>query len=1326
MRRLYTLLLALAALALVLLIASVIILQTGWFKNKVRQRIISEVESTTGGRVEIGQFNYNWHNFTAEVAPFVLHGTEPAGAPPLFRSSKIHVGLEIISFVERTANIAALTIDRPEIHVTVNADGTTNVPTPRAVTPGDIVAEILNLKIQHFTLANGFAEYNSQRIPLDLHADHLSANLRYFATPARYEGELDSHQVHVSMGSIRDVAFDLTTKLAIENNQVLIRSATLTQNRSTVQLAGTISDLSSPHGQADLSARLFLADLTKFVRLPIESRGEVAFTGKAVVEFVPLRYAFDGRINGRDLAYESKPLQLRNIALSSRILISPAAIKLPDIDLAALSGHFRGSATIEELKRFRLTGNIQGFSARQLAAFQGQPAAELNGTVTGPIEAEGLIVNNGFADLKARAMLQVTPGDTGVPIAGSIEATYDQRAGIVQLGNSNLTLGTTVVTTAGTLGQTLTIHLTSSNLHDLLLALPLMGETAPRHLPLQLVRGGTARFDGTIAGPLQNPALSGRLQLTSFEAEKQNFSRLDATLDATKSDLNVRTLALDGDPGHVTGSGRLGLVNWWPADASRVHAVVQVSRPVSAFRDFPITSALKATATIAGTYGSPQATAHINLQNVTAYDQPFDRAAADVSYRDNTIDVANGSARSGKAEATFSAKYNYSGTDWTSGHARFNFSSRAVPLAQIKAVTDRRKGLDGQLDIQGSGAAHFIKGDFQLDDLDSQMALHNAAVDGRPIGNLEATAKTRGQILEVRASADLRGTKVRGQGEWRLAGDYPGNGEITVPRLTFATLKDLIPADTGRDLPFGGFLSATVKVSGPLKNRDAMKADVTIPELQINASANTQPRAGAQPADLVLRASRPLQFEVTSKGVDIRSAQFVGTDTTVQAAGRVAFTEKEPWTVRLNGSINLAILQLFNYDLLASGVATLNATVRGSVSQPELNGRLELKNASLFLSDLPNGVEKANGVIVFDRNRASVEKLSGESGGGSVTFQPGGFVGFSGGLLIYRIQAAAEHVRYRDPEGYSITANASLSLAGTSARSTLSGTVTVIRAAFLPQTDVGSLLASTAKPISVPTTPNAYVRGIQFDVRIDAAQNLEVVTSLTHDIQAEANLRFRGNVERPILIGNIAVTQGVIDFFGNKYTLNRGEINFFNPAKIEPVVDMDLETHVRGITVDVRFNGPLEKLNFSYRSDPPLESNQIIALLAVGREPIGLGALASSQATTNTSYLSTGGNALLAQAVTAPVSGRLQRFFGVSHIKIDPQLTDITSVPQARLTLEQQISKDITLTYITNLSRTSEQIVRVEWNVSRRWSVVAVRDENGLFGVDIQYRKAFR
>jgi translocation and assembly module TamB len=283
----------------------------------------------------------------------------------------------------------------------------------------------------------------------------------------------------------------------------------------------------------------------------------------------------------------------------------------------------------------------------------------------------------------------------------------------------------------------------------------------------------------------------------------------------------------------------------------------------------------------------------------------------------------------------------------------------------------------------------------------------------------------------------------------------------------------------------------------------------------------------------------------------------------------------------------------------------------------------------------------------------------------------------------------------------------------------------VTRAAVSPRTDVGSLLASTVRPVSAPSEPNEYLRGIQFDVHIESASGLEVETSMTHNIQADANLRLRGTPDRPALVGSISVNSGQIEFFGNKYTINRGEVNFYNASRIEPVIDMQLETQVRGITVNISFSGSLNKLNFSYRSDPPLEGNEIIALLAVGRTPSAAGPLASTQSTTNTSYLATGSNALLGQAI-APVSGRLQKFFGVSHIKIDPQLTDVTAIPQARLTFEQQVSSDITLTYITNLAVTNQQIVRIEWDLNKRWSVVALRDENGAFGIDVQYKKRFK
>jgi translocation and assembly module TamB len=1323
---------ALFFLGLAIVITALILVDTDWFRDKVRSRIIAEVEKSTGGRVEIGGFKL--HNLTAELSAFVVHGSEPAGAPPLFHAAKIEVGVKIVSVLKQQVDIASLAVEKPEIHVYVNADGSTNLPTPK-VARGDAVGSILDLKIQHFTMSHGFVEYNSTHLPLDLRADNLTAEVRYFSSPARYEAQLTSHQFHVTSREVRDAAFDLETKVIVLKNNVQIQSANLTLNRSTVQFSGSVTDFSSLRADLDVKSRLHLADFANTIKLPIQSRGDIAFDGKASVALDPYLYTIDGRLNGHDLAFVSRDLKLPSFSIVSKLVAKREGIDLPNADVAALNGHFRGSIVVSGRERFSVNGAMEGFSVQQLATLQGLPPSDLNGAMSGPIQAEGLITDQGIQDLKSRATLHISHGQTGIPVEGTVEVDYDERAGIVQLGNWNLLLGTSQITAAGNIGQTLDVHITSRNLNDLVLALPLIGEKPPAKIPIRLLRGGTAKFDGTVNGPMNNPTVSGRLELTAFEANQREFTHLASDFDANQRSLHVRALALDGDILHATARGELGLEHWVPREQSPVQAFIGVHgvdvnklRTAVPKLDRPdFTGILSATATVTGTYGSPQGTAHVQIDDATAYLESFARLVADLSFSRASVEATNGRATVGKAEADFSGVYKYSAGDWTSGQLQFKVSTSGYPLTQIKNVSRMlREGLGGQIDAQATGAGHFTKGDFQLDDLQGHGSVRAATIDGKPLGNLTATAKTNGQILNVRADADVRGNPVHGEGEWRLTGDYPGSGKVSIPHMTLSTLHDLIRSQSKTSLPFGGFFSATVDISGPLKNMAALRADVTVPELQINASPDTQPRAGAQARDLVLRNTSPLQLAITSKEIDVRSAQFSGIDTTLQASGRVGFGEKGAWNLRVNGSINLAILQLFNPDLLASGISPLNATIRGTFAEPDLSGRLELKNASLYLGDLPTGVEKANGTIVFDRNRATIEQLSGESGGGAVAFQAGSFVGFSGSTLIYRVQATADHVRYRSPEGLSVTAAANLRLSGTSDSAMLAGTVTVMRAALSPQTDVGNLLASTAKPVAIPSGPNAYVRGIQFDVRIDSAQNLEVITTLTRNIQVEADLRLRGNVEHPILLGNVSVTEGEIDFFGTRYTINRGEVSFLNPARIAPVLNMDLETRVRGITVDITFAGPLDKLSFSYRSDPPLESNQIIALLAVGREPAGPGALAGSTVATNTSYLATGTNQILQQAITAPTSGRLQRFFGVSHIKIDPQLTDITSVPQARLTLEQQISRDITLTYITNLSRTSEQVVRIEWNLSRHWSVVAVRDENGLFGIDFQYRKTFK
>ena len=72
-----TVLLSLAGLILILVVASILVLRSNWFHQFVREKIVSVTEESTGGKVDIGSFDFDWTHLRATIRNFVLHGTEP-------------------------------------------------------------------------------------------------------------------------------------------------------------------------------------------------------------------------------------------------------------------------------------------------------------------------------------------------------------------------------------------------------------------------------------------------------------------------------------------------------------------------------------------------------------------------------------------------------------------------------------------------------------------------------------------------------------------------------------------------------------------------------------------------------------------------------------------------------------------------------------------------------------------------------------------------------------------------------------------------------------------------------------------------------------------------------------------------------------------------------------------------------------------------------------------------------------------------------------------------------------------------------------------------
>jgi translocation and assembly module TamB len=1352
--------LTLGSLAIILaagFIGAILVLQSSWFYEKVRARIIGTIETATGGHAEIGSFRFDWRQLRAEVDGFTLRGNEPPDRPPLFRATSVTVGLKIVSLLRRDIDIQSLEVKNPHIYLIVYPDGHTNIPEPKIKSQNErtAVETLLNLAVGQFQLENGIFEVDARgQTPFNASGRNLNAKFLYERATPLYRGDIAIDPLDVRWNGKEAVPFAVQMRLTLERNRIGILSAHCATGNSHIDFSGAVEDLNSPRADFNYQASASVPDVTRIFRVRNLDRGVVQLTGNATWAGSS-NYMISGKLHATGLAFHQDSLRFRNFRTEADLHtdgkkfdvrgirlagetayqgnwfptegdVANLTIQGQDLDfrgvsMTLLGGNFQGEGSIRSFRQFRVAGKVKGFQAqRVVAVYNRRQKLPWDSLLAGPVTLEGSLDRRN--DLRASANITLAPVPGGPAVWGEVNATLDARAGTLDLGTSIVNLPSTRAVISGSIGKLMRVHLESRDLNDFL---PVLGESS-ESLPIKL-ENGSVLFDGTVSGKPLNPQISGQVALTRFAYQGQLFDSFQAGVRASADALNLDKATVSRGKLRADFQASLGLRDWQidensPIAGSGAMRNVALSDFAALFHqtELPASGTLSATGQVSGTIANPQGSGDVELVKGSLESEPFDRLRAHVSYAGLTLEVSSGELVAGVKRVRFSGAFDHAKSDLRSGRLRFDVQSDPIPLDQVQVIRTGRSGVDGTVQFTASGAVDLSAAGYRLIDLTADATGRGLRLTGQPLGDAHLSAHSQGPLLRVSLDSDVANSMVTGQGEWRLEGDYPGNAQITFSKLDLSALRAwMTPAQSKSLADIQGFAEGQVKLDGPLLKPDLLKAELRLPQLVL-APAST---VGASNVNsFTLRNSGPIVAAIANSAVTIQSAHLVGRSSDITLGGKISFREKNPLDLRVNGQADLAMLHDFVNDITSSGKLNLDAGVRGTLASPQVTGRAEVQNAALSYRDLPNGLSNASGVILFSGDRATIQNLSGETGGGKLQFS--GFAAYSGGTPAFRVHADAEGVRVRYPAGVSTVANASLDLTGTVKRSLVTGTITILRSGFNVQSDFSSLLAKSAEPVRTPSG-EGFLEGLNFDVTIDTAPDVQFESSLAQGIVADASLRLRGTPSNPALLGRIHISQGQILFFGTKYTIDQGSIAFYNAVRIEPILDIDLETRARGIDITLSVTGPLNRLNVTPRSDPPLQFSEIVSLLATGVSPATDPNLQGVQNVTPQPFQQSA-TALLGQVISSPVSGRLQRFFGISKVRIDPTLPGITNNPQARLTLEQQVTPEITFTYITNVSNANPQVVSVEWAVSKKFSVLAQREENGLFGLDFFYKKQFK
>ena len=1304
--------------------AGVMMVRSGWLRDKIRERVVAEAEKATGGKVEIGALRLEWKTLTAEVDHLTIRGSEPASAAPLLTVERVVIGFKILSFIDREFNVARVEADGPRAHVIIEPDGATNLPSPKIRSGKTGPETILALKIGKFDLTDGVVSVErvggrKDVTPWNTRGEKLIAHVQYDPAGPGYYGTISVAPLEFVWNDAGKAAVRITAEVtaaaSMEKNRLTVSSATVKTSQSELDLTNVlVSSFTTPVTTGQYRARISLAEADKTFKLvnfqhtgTLNVGGDLRFASAA-------DYLVTGAMRGSGIGYG----RVRDMRVSGNISATPDKVLVNTLLVNVLDGEMRAKGEVRKLEDFHLTGQLERFDARSLAALGGVASLPYDGILSGPFDATGKLEESNLHRMVAGATLDVSPAEGSLPLRGQVTARYDGATDTVELGRSWLELPRTRLDVAGVWGQRLEVTLQTRDLDDLS---PLI---KPEKLPAKLAQNGSIAFNGTITGPLGDPRVAGHATITNAVYEGQPIDSLTGDLTAVRTQATVSNAALVSSNLRARINGSIGLSDWKAAGTSAVNANIQVTNAdagrllaLVGAKKVAVSGTLNTTAQVTGTIGDPHATADLTLSKGQIYGEPYDSVTGHAQYLNSGAQLLTAAVDAGRKHLNASARFDHP------DKLTFNVTTNAMALDQITLARKYEPDLKGTAQIKADGVVRIGKRQVDILDLNADVKATGLALGMRTLGDSHLTAETKNGIVTAKFDSNAAQSAIHGEGTMRLTGDYPVDAKVTFSNLGLSALAAALrgPNGTTKDWNLDGSAAGEITLSGPAKTPDLLTASFDVTELELHPLTVTG--SARNIPNLQLKNNGPIRAALSKSVIRVESARFRAPNTDVTLAGTVALNSKSPFALTIQGSMNLALAQTYNADLTSSGELIVNAAVRGSYTNPDVSGRAELQKGDFHLAGFSNGLTNANGVILFSGTRATIQSLTAESGGGKVDAT--GFAALTGGVTAFRIEARTQGVRIRYPEGVSSVSDSDLTLAGTSERSQVSGTVTVRRVSINPRSDVSTILEAAAQPMKTPEASAGFLGNINLDVQIETAPDVAFETSVTQSLEADANLRLRGTAANPAVLGRINVTQGQLAFFGNKYTINQGSISFFNPAKIDPVLNIDLSTKARGVDVVLTVTGPINKLNVSYRSDPPLQFSDIIALLATGRTPTDP-TLAIRNTGQSQSLQQLGASALIGQAIANPVGGRLQRFFGVSNIKIDPQLTGITGSPEARLTVEQQISPELLFTYITDVSSTSTQLIRVEWDFNRRWAAILTREENGYVGVDFAFKKRFK
>ncbi len=1301
-------------------------------QNKILRRVLPELSAQAGVSLDIRDLRWNIPGGRLEIDDLELR--RAPGDLAFLRVGRAELSLDYRRLRQGVAALRDVRATGVTLDISRLPDGELNLPGSTSPSPSAAGSLPPRVSLRDVTLMlnDGPVSACLRDVSIDLEAGRLRIES---STPGaislgRSGGAIDQLRFQ---GSLAQASFDALRGAGVLRGALggvpglgsLSVEAEFDLDGAAERLGFRSFGVRSALGQATGSGTLSLRDEDSRAQVTIRSAGVTATTALAWKGLHLAAATADGRVT-----------VARNDAQGAgRFVLGPTRLDLTIDRLAGYGATLAGAVSVGR-DTWSLAGQLRGNYPIDQKPLRGQIdfTARLTGSASDP-----------------RAAVSASGRLAAGPIEGidlTAEAEVDRRR--IQIPGATLDWNGQRVTARGQVNLTtrqpqLDAKISASSL-DLQPLLTAFGRDLPHGLPID----GQLSFDAQLAGDVTDPNLELSLQGRDLIAYGEPLGQLDAAASYRNgfvelSRLELRRSAAQGSGG-LSGRGWADLTD----ETFRFETVAEnfrfdsltVPLPRSAGETTKLPVEITARAALAGTFAAPRGTVQLDART---------GAVPSLSVR--------GTFEDGRFSATATAPQ--ANLENFQLPVRFGMQAAlAGPVADLRGIEGEVELTNFEADL-GGGVTVTSQGSILVglagQAIEARRVLLESAAAALAIrGRLPWEGARPGESLKLAGAVPLSqlqpflppGAPLELEGTLSVAGEILGSLRTPQPRLVVETAAATIRSPqlvepvsdiqlravaSGADVRLeklsaafaGGVVEADAVVPWPIGDRAPLAATAQVrfrdlnplrlrPEVAgklrsqvsgvINLTAKDWTIDGLSADGRLTRLTiegpnglgsqtRDTRFSLRRSQLSIDDFDYKGNVSAFSAAGTVSAVAPYPLDLRLNGVVDTEFFSPASGEFGLAGPVELNLRVRGPAEDAEATGNARWRSGRVFLTSPPLAIDDLDAQVTFSGRRAEVTSLKAVLNGGRVEGR--GSVAFDGRTLgQVDLALNGRGVFLEFPKGFQTASNVALTLRNRGRTLILGGEINVLDGSYREAIDLGFLTRNVRVAPSLSSEPNTILENLRFDVALRTRQPILVDNNFGR-ILTDANLRLRGTPARPALTGRLEIgDEGRIYFSGRTFDVTSGVIEFTDETSIVPRFNLAAETRISNYDVILRLTGEPGNLKTTFSSEPSANEDQILSLLFTG---------SVSNAGRGAAYAQAQLLTLFGSSLTGGLTTRLRNTFGLSEFRIDPGILSPDSDPSARLTIGQNLTPELKLTYSTSLSDSQDQIWIAEYDWRRRF-----------------------